>query len=401
MGARAGPVLSWGFASIMSELFAERFLLRLQAGSAAERAEVVRHLGGVYAETPAGSELQSDLSIALVAVLDDPVPMVRLSLAEATARCRHLPMTVLLGLAEDSPEVAAPLLRQNPSLTEAWLIDLVGSGRDGHRLAIAERDRVGVGLAAALAAIADARTCRRLLRNPGARIGMSALQTMVERFGDDADLRAALLRRPDLPTGLRRVLIGSLTDSLAQHVVANNLMPAHRASRVIADAEERALIEVGDTAEESDLLDFAAQLHADHAITVSMLLRALIDGRVEFVEAAFAVMANIPLRRVRAVLRRGGPPFVSLYRRCGLDPAGEGALAAATDVLGEEKCWSGGPAYNRRRILERVLSRYEHVCGSQLDPFLTLLARAYAEETRRVVRRTAGGYFQAAADRAA
>ncbi|MEM8878105.1 MAG: DUF2336 domain-containing protein, partial [Pseudomonadota bacterium] len=347
----------------MSELFAERFLLRLQAGTAAERAEIVRYLGRIYAETPAGSELQSDLSIALVAVLDDPVPMVRQSLSEATARCSHLPMTVLLGLAEDSPEVAAPLLRQNPSLTEAWLIDLVGSGREGHRLAIAEREQLGIGLTAAIAAIADSETCKSLLRNSGARISTSALATMIERFGDNPDLRAILLRRQDLPTGLRRRLIGSLTDSLARHVVSNNLMPANRASLVIADAEERALIEVGEEAEESELLDFAAQLHDDGAITVSMLLRALIDGRVEFVEAAFAVMANIPPRRVRAVLRRAGPAFLSLYRRCGLDPAGQGALAAAIDVLSEDKCWDGGPDHNRRRILERVLSRYEHVCG--------------------------------------
>jgi uncharacterized protein (DUF2336 family) len=378
----------------MQDLFAQRFLEQLQTGTAAERAEVVRFLGEIYGEAAPGTAMQTDLSIALVAVLDDPAPQVRAALAEAVAPCAHLPLTVLLGLSEDSPDIAAPVLQKNPSLSEAWLIDLVGSGLEAHRQAIAERCQIGVGLSAALAALSEAPVCCALLRNPGAHISHSALEAMVERHADDADLRTLLLRRADLPVSLRRALVEALTESLANHVVTNNLMPVHRAKRVFAEAEERALIEVSDHVRPDEMIDFAEQLQEDGAITVSMILRALIDGRNAFVEAMLAVLADMPLKRARALMLHGGRGFGSLYRRSGLDAAGEAVVTTALQLRAELLRHNNGVMPTRRQFLEGLLGRYESVCGNQLDPYLAMLTRAYAEEARRAVRQSAGGYFQ-------
>jgi uncharacterized protein (DUF2336 family) len=376
----------------MQELFAQRFLGQLQTGTVAERAEVVRFLGEIYNESPPGSPMQADLAIALVAVLDDPSPHVRGALSQTVASCAHLPLTVLLGLSEDAPEIAAPVLQNNPSLSEAWLIDLVGSGLEGHRIAIVGRPHIGVGLSAAIAALAEPGVCCALLRNSGAHIGPSALEAMVERHASNADLRTLLLRRADLPVALRRTLIETLTESLATHVVTHNLMPANRAKRVFADAEEQALIEVSDHVRPDEMIDFAAQLHQDGAITVPMLLRALIDGRASFVEAALAVTADMPVKRVRAVVQHGGRGLGSLYRRCGLDPLGQSVMTIALQLDVERRSQDSRGGMSRRQFLEVLLGRYEAACENQLDPYLAMLTRAYANEARRAVRQSVGNH---------
>ena len=70
-------------------------------------------------------------------LLDDPSPLVRRALADALAASPSAPPAIVLALAADQPQIAAPVLALSPLFVDADLVDAVATG-GGRR---ASRDR--------------------------------------------------------------------------------------------------------------------------------------------------------------------------------------------------------------------------------------------------------------------
>lgn len=380
-------------------MYLRRFLSRLEAGSAGERAEVVGALACMFFQEGFDAEQRNQVLTALTAVLEDPAPRVRRAMAEALADDVNVPAVLLQALCSDTCEVAEPILSRSPALGEAWLVDMCGAGDEGHRVAIARRPSVGVPLAAAIAEIGEVESCLTLLANPGARVARSSLARIVERHRGDARLRNALLARSDLPAMLRHRLVGGLSEALGEMVAAKGWMPAQRTERLVRDMQETATLEITDELDEATAYSLAASIHADGQLSVTLLLRALVRGQRTFFEAAMAELSGVPVRRVTELLaERSGAGLRSIYVKTGLPPEGGDCLWTAYDVLHEMEPL--GTRHERlqagRRIVERVLSRYEAVCGGEVDAFYALLIRLAADEAREEARAQAGGYFEAA-----
>jgi uncharacterized protein (DUF2336 family) len=79
-----------------------------------------------------------------------------------------------------------------------------------------------------------------LTENHAAEIAPSAIERLVERFGDDAAIRAALLARGDLPAATRQNLVTKVSETIAGFVVGRSWLEADRAGRVTREACEKA-----------------------------------------------------------------------------------------------------------------------------------------------------------------
>ena len=76
-------------------------------------------------------------------------------------------------------------------------------------------------------------------------------------------------------------------------------------------------------------------------------------------------------------------------RLCGWSPESTlPAFAAAIEALHEHGFIGdpGGPAQLKRRMIERVLTRYEDAAATEIDPILTLLRRFATEAAREEAR---------------
>ncbi|MFN0264010.1 DUF2336 domain-containing protein [Tepidamorphus sp. 3E244] len=380
-------------------MYVRRFLSRLEQGSAAERADVVSALADLYLTKELDETKRAQVLTAMLAVLDDPAPRVRKALAESFADSFHAPQPILLALCEDISEVAAPVLSRSPALSEGWLVDMCGAGEEGHRVAIARRKDIGVPLAAALAEIGGVPSALVLLSNSSAQVARSSLARMVERHRDDARLRSALLARSDLSPMMRHRLLGGLSEALGTMIAERGWLTGDRTSRLMNEVQERAVLHVADVPDCADTDAIVAELHAKKELTVTLMLRALVRGQMTFFVSAIASLSRVPRKRVVSLLGdRSGDGFRSIYRKTGLPADGAGALWAALDVLFEM-----GPLDNQqeqltagRRMVERVLTRYETVCGGEVDAFYALLTRLAADEARAEAREATGGYFRAA-----
>jgi uncharacterized protein (DUF2336 family) len=337
-------------------MIVQRFLDWAPTAPAAQRAEGAGALARAYLYSGLDIADRQAAEAALTLLLEDSCVDVRRNIAEALASSFFAPHHLILALAQDSPEVAVPVLMLSPVLTDSELIELLPVRGEEEQAAVAAREDLSAGVAAAIAEIGLPMACAVLARNPHAHFTPRTCSRLVERHGSDASVRDALLDRRDLPIAERQKLLLKLAERLGHAAVNNFSLDEERVRRLTQDACERATLAlVGD--QPSAVKPLVAHLRGTGQLTTALVLRALLNGELDFVEAAFAELTQIPLDRVRRLLQdpeRAG--FKALYSKAGLPASAYApfreALEAWTDL---RDCGVTGAAA-RRHVAERALT---------------------------------------------
>ena len=186
---------------------ARRFLEWAWTASPVERAEGA----GMLARAFLYGDLREEAKLVLTGLLDDSSPLVRRALAENFASVATAPHYMVLTLAGDHSDIAAIVHSRSPLLSDAATSDAFAQS------AIALRPSVSAPVAAALSEVGCCEALISLAVNPGAELLEFSIRRMIERHGHDADLRAALLARPNLPAAIRSDLAGAAAGACGPH----------------------------------------------------------------------------------------------------------------------------------------------------------------------------------------
>lgn len=369
-------------------MIVRRFLLWARTASTGDRAEAVSALARAYLYADLSPHDRDEAQTALVAMLDDPAPLVRRALAESFANASEAPRTIVLALASDQSEIAALVLARSPLLADADLVDCAALGDSFAQTAIALRPRLSAAVSGALAEVAAPQALVELLGNPGAEIARPSLARMLERFGEEAAIREALLARRDCPLDLRQAIAVAVAQSLQHFVVGRGWLSPERGERVVREAREKTTVALSAGAAHADALRLVVHLRNTGQLTAAMLLRAVLSRAMPFVEAALADLAEMPPPRVARLLAEpNAPGFAALYRKAGLPeglrPAFAAALSAAREGSGDGR--AGGLTLSRRMI-ERVLSACAALPAEEAGRLLVLLRRYEVEAAREEAR---------------
>jgi len=358
------------------------FLKWAQSASAAQRTEGASALARAYLHSALDPASRREAEIALASLTDDRSPRVRRALADALASARQAPRALIAALANDQSDVAAPILSRSPLLSEAELIDCATVGDALAQTAIGRRAHVPVGVAVALAELGAREAAITLVMNPGADLTEAAMRRLLERFGDDGEIREALLARPFLPAAIRSQLVQATAASLLAFAVDCAWLSPERAERLSREARDKANVTiVADTASGSGckgLRAFVSHLRRSDQLTASLVLRALLSGRRDLFEAALVELSGLSEARVAGQLSAfRGAGFAALYAKAGLPPKFLPAFRAALEALSEVAASSPSEekAELRLAMIERVLARCEQVNDGELDRLMALLRR--------------------------
>lgn len=368
-----------------------RFLLWAQSASPGQRAEAVSALARGYLYSELSPEDRWEAETAMTAMLDDSSPLVRRALAEALANAPAAPRHIVIALANDQADIAALVLARSPLLTDADLVDRAALGDAYAQTAIALRVRVAAPVCAALAEIGACEALLELLENPGAEIGQSALARILARHGSQPAIREAMLAREDLPVEIRQSITVAVADALRLFVVDRGWMSVERTERVTREAKEKTTIALSSGATQNDVVGLVAHLRETGQLTPALILRAVLSQGAAFAEAAFAELADMPLKRVAGLLQdKRGAGFSALYRKAGLPaglyPAFEAAFSALREPQGDGR-WAGLAL--SRRMVERVLSACSQLSPEEAGKLLSLLRRYDMEAAREEAREVA------------
>ncbi len=370
-------------------MIVRQFLCWVRTAPPGERADASSALARAYLYSDLTREDRLAAEAAMTVLLDDPSPLVRRALAEALGGAAEAPHGVIIALAHDQPEIAEIVVARSPLLNEAELVDLIGSGAERVQSVIAARAPLSRALAAAIAEVAGAAACLVLIENPRADTPVAALARIAERHGHLAAVRETLFARADVPADTRQALVAKLSDTLARFVTLREWLPEERAQRVTREACDRATVAIAAGRQADEVAALVRHLVASGQLTGMLMLRALISGNMRFLIEALAELSSLKPARVAAILAdRTGHGFRALYERAGLPEAAYGAFRAALEVI-QEVGFVGdsyGAAVVRRRMVERVLTRYEDAAEGELDHLLAMLRRFAAEAAREEAR---------------
>lgn len=291
----------------------------------------------------------------------DAAELVRRAMAVTLKASDLIPHDVARQLAADVDGVALPIIGFSPVFTDEDLIEIVRAGSSVRQVAVAARPFVSRDVSEAVAEVACEEAVRTLAANDDADIGERGLNRAVDRFGQSAEMVAALAYRQALPLSVTERLIELASEAVRDHLVSRHSLAPETAIRLAAHARERATVDLVDQAErEPDLAQFCARLNGRKALTASLLLRALARGQMAFLEHGLAELAGATRARAALMVHDAGPlGLKALYDRAGLPPRLFHAFRAGVDTFrgmqAEGKDTTGEDF--RQRMLERFLTQ--------------------------------------------
>ena len=370
-------------------MLAREFLDWIDRAPTGHRASAARALCRFYLQGEVDAEVAIAVEAALTVLLDDPAPEVRKALADVLAPSPAAPHHIIISLAVDLPEIAAPVLAQSPLLIDAELVDIAGAGTPPLQAAIAGRRTVSSAVAAALAEVGERGACMALLGNPAAAIARISFRRIAERFGDDAGIRDLILQRADLPADVHQMVIRRLGDALGTMMVARSWAEEGRAVAVTREACDRATVALAAETESDELSALVEHLRVTGQLTTGLLLRGVCAGNVALFETALAVLAHTPVERVASLVRAGRVNVLrAIYSKAGLPPRAFDAFAAALDTWRQIAEEGGMDDRYRatRRMVDAVLSRYTQISDAEMYELATMLRRFAADQAREAAR---------------
>lgn len=364
-------------------MIVRRFLLWARTAPAEARAKGAAALAAAYLRSAMSPEDKREAQTALIALVDDPSPLVRRAVAEEFATAPQAPRNLVLGLIAEQSDIAALLLAQSPVLTEADLVDAAAIGDGLAQRAIAQRPWLSPGICAALAEVGCEEALVVLLANPTAEIPDFSLERIFEREGEAGSVREAMLARDDLPAGLRQAIAAKVSDALAAFVSGCGWLTEERSARLARESTERVAVALAAGGEVTDAPAIVDCLRENGRLTPGVILRSLLSGEPALAEAAFAALSDQPLQRVRALLwDKRGAGLKALYRKAAMPEALLPAFAAAVEALkqaGPDRRGAGGID---RDLLAQVLIACEALEGPGATALMALLRRLDAEAAR-------------------
>jgi len=299
------------------------FVAASLSGDSEARGQAAHLAAQAYLRHTGPADEHAALYAALIGFLDDPSVRVRAALAYGLLHAAEAPRPVLLALLQDSEIIARAVAQYSPALIDADLIGFVRTADVALLHAVALREQISARLAEALIARAMRAVTLRVLGRTDVPVPPPLLATLAaEQGAADAELRGALLARPDLPAGARLALVEAAMAALRVARIVKGAIAPQRLARVLRDAADGALTAIGDGEAIAGDTPFAADAIAAERVSARTMLHAVVNGHVFFFADCLAALSHTPREKVLTLLEAGSRPALNaLLARCGLGAA--------------------------------------------------------------------------------
>ena len=282
---------------------------------------------------------------------------VREALAEHLKHSQLLPRDVAMSLARDVESVSIPILGYSQVLTDDDLVAIVRGKVPAKQVAVAGRARVSSMLSEALARDGDRQAVLRLVGNEGADIRENAFGNVLDRFGRDADIGAAVVRRPKLPVGVAGRLVGLVSESLKQELVARHRVSPEMVNAAVRQGGEGSVLTfIAPLNQLDEVVDAVRRFHREGKLTPTLVLRALCLGQLDFFETALAIRGGQPIDVTRRQIM-DSKQFPNLFRRAGMPAGMLGTYVQIMEILAAEIEQSALLPSDVRRTVARLIDR--------------------------------------------
>ena len=294
----------------------------ISSGDAQRRLEIHQRISDLFM---AGSRTYSDQQLAL---FDDV--LVRLSAEiEAAARAklsrvladtdRALPKLIRSLAFDDAIEVAAPVLRRSPQLTDNDLVENASTKSQDHLLAIAQRISLSELVTDVLVKRGNRRVLRSVAGNAGASFSLAGFEKLTTNARSDRALARAMIRRSDVPRQYYLKLIENASASVRAKLEA--AIPGASATITAAVNDVAATMSRGArkaSRRHGNAMRDAQQRFSGQHITEVNVHATAASQRFERTVVALARLGRFPVELVeKALLNEGADMVLILAKAAG------------------------------------------------------------------------------------
>lgn len=318
----------------------------------------------------------------------DATELVRRALAVTLRDSPLVPRDVAMTLARDIESISLPILTYSPVFTDADLIEIVRIGGPLRQVAVASRPRLSERVTTTIVEHGVEKAVRAACANDNARFTERTLQAVVERFAKSEAVLSAVAYRASLPLSVTEKLIAVVGDSLRDHLINHHALPPELALEIATGSRERATIDLVDQAGRApDVRAFARHLNQAGRLTASLLLRAVVQGHMNFFEWSLSELSGVPHHRTWLMVHDAGPLGLrAIYERAGLPARLFSAFRAAVDtyhVMEVEGVEIDGLHF-QQRLMQRFLTQPRAASREDMDYLLDKLDHLRADAGRKV-----------------
>jgi len=154
----------------------------------------------------------------MMTLLRDAELEIRRDLSELLAREPSAPKRIVMALANDTIEVARPILLGSPMLDESDLLQITAEKGMAHRVAIANRTSLPEAVTKALASAREPEVSSALLQNIALHLPEQVIETLAHQAADRFDLAELLADRAEITSELATHLYWSVSNELRKHM---------------------------------------------------------------------------------------------------------------------------------------------------------------------------------------
>ncbi|HAQ35585.1 MAG: hypothetical protein CMF74_08390 [Maricaulis sp.] len=189
--------------------------------SSDRRRDLLREVADLFFEEPPveGSGEQSEFDTVLSRLAAQTATEARAELSRRFADAPLAPRNLVMQLARDAIEVAAPILQKSNALNENDLVALAEELGQDHLNQMSVRETVPERVSAAIVRRGDDRTVARLISNEGARLSRQTYEEVTERAETNAELAAPLIQRKETPVDLLNDLVAVVETQLRERIL--------------------------------------------------------------------------------------------------------------------------------------------------------------------------------------
>ena len=379
----------------------QEFVSLSQSPDSEERGGAAHLSALAYLNHIGPADEQAALYAALIGFLDDPSVKVRAALAYGLLHSPEAPRAIMLSLLHDSTIIARAVMQYSPVLIDADLMGLIKTLDMTMLVAVSQRARISPRLAAAIVARGQGPVTLRLLRRHDIAFEVTLLGQLAEAMGGSADMRGALLARPDLPASARLLLVQRATEALRGARIVKGAVAEDRLGRILRDSCDTALSAIGEReAVQTQAAGYVSELIATERVNTRVLLHAVVTGHVMFFAACLAELAETPRGKVFALLENGSRAALNaLLARCGLGEGVRNLLARlvlharASDLADD----AAARHYVVTALTEEMIAEHGGVIPEELEEAFAYLS----EQNILLARKAARGVMAAFAEDAA
>lgn len=277
------------------------------------------------------SDRELGLTFEILRMLIDKVEVsVRRNIADYLSTRADVPKDLIAFLANDTVQVAYPILRDSPLLEPFDLIRLIEDHGHGHAMAVATRHELPEDVSHHLIMMQDEAVDITLAKNLTAHIAGPDMGILVDRAIDCQGLHTPLAHRGDLGEDLARRLYTLVGDALRRHIVDTFDIDA----AVLQDAVDTAVLDGLDDPNplgKAMGAGWADQMRRGGLLPANKVLSRLLREGPEGAAIEFADHTRLPLGTARWVFERAdGQTLAIALKALGMEADG---YVAALDAL--------------------------------------------------------------------